>query len=161
MQQSRLGPHAPGSGTGPGEALSYVFAHLFAAFLLLKRGVSVVVLFLVGAVVAPVVTDVRVEGGGALADLLGEGGVDEVWGEGGLAACKVAAGGGDELVGLAPPGGVFGVEDGPGVFVARGAFGDALTGKGVGFKRGGVLREFFEAGHEGPAFVEDVVEFCG
>ena len=32
---------------GSGEALSYVFAHLFAAFLLLKRGVSVVVLFLV------------------------------------------------------------------------------------------------------------------
>ena len=41
------GPHAPGFGTGSGEALSYVFAHLFAAFLLLKRGVSVVVLFLV------------------------------------------------------------------------------------------------------------------
>ena len=41
------GPHAPGFGTGSGEALSYVFAHLFAAFLLLSVGVSVVVLFLV------------------------------------------------------------------------------------------------------------------
>ena len=41
------GPHAPGSGTGLGEALSYAFADLFAAFLLLSVGVSVVVLFLV------------------------------------------------------------------------------------------------------------------
>ena len=69
--------------------------------------------------------DVRVEGGGALAEALGEEGVSEVWGESGLAACKVAAGGGNELVGLAPPGGVFGVEDGPGVFAVRA--GDTLV----------------------------------
>ena len=153
-----LGGHSTSSGTGTGKTLSYVFAHLFAAFLGLGVGVSVGVLFLIRAVVAPIVTDVLSDGDGALAEAFGEGGVSEVWGDGGLVACKVAAGGGDELVGLAPPGGVLGVEDGLGVFIAGGAFGDVLARAGVGFKRGGVLRQFFEAGHEGPALVEDVVE---
>ena len=69
--------------------LSCAFVDLFVAVLLLGVGVGVVVLFLAGAVVAPVVTDVRVEGGDALAEALGEGAVGEVGARAGWSGLSV------------------------------------------------------------------------